>query len=46
MDVCDDADYSQMLKGYSDQAHKAGVAAITSAGQPIGHSRTFRGGGG
>ena len=32
MDVCDDADYSQMLKGYSDEAKAAGVPAITSAG--------------
>ena len=32
MDVCDDADYSQMLKGYSDEAMEAGVPAITSAG--------------
>lgn len=33
MDVCDDADYSQMLKGYSKEAEEAGVSAITSAGQ-------------
>lgn len=32
MDVCDDADYAQMLKGYSEQAKAAGVPAITSAG--------------
>ena len=33
MDVCDDADYSQMLKGYTNKAIAAGVPAITSAGQ-------------
>ena len=32
MDVCDDADYSQMLKGYSNEAKAVGVPAITSAG--------------
>ena len=32
MDVCDDADYSQMLKKYSTKAKEAGVPAITSGG--------------
>ena len=34
VDVCDDADYSQMLKNtYSEDAKAAGVPAITSAGE-------------
>ena len=32
VDVCDDADYSQAMKGYGEQAKAAGVPAITSAG--------------
>lgn len=37
VDVCDDADYAQMLKGYSGQAEAAGVPAITSAGTALAH---------
>lgn len=35
MDVCDDADYSQMVKKYSKQAQDVGVPAITSTGVPL-----------
>lgn len=33
MDVCDDTDHSQRLRGYFDQAKAAGVPAITTAGR-------------
>ncbi len=33
MDVCDDTDHSQRLRGYFDEAKAAGVPAITTAGR-------------
>ena len=45
MDVCDDADYSQMLKGYGQQAKEAGVPAITSTGHFLKEENGFSRGG-